>query len=485
MPHPEFQAHVLPPLLHHFRQLYGDGEVRIFRAPARINILGEHIDYVSYLPTASLPFGSHEHEMALLFRANESGQMRGASMDERFAPFSFPVSFPVSEGQPANEQSWLEYLYSRPTPAPHWSNYVKGAVFFATQKHSLPSARGFDFLIHSSIPPQGGSSSSSALVVLTGAAFRQVNYIAYSPSELAQDSAQAEWYVGTRGGALDHTTICLAQRHHAVHLRYADRRTKLVPLPEEGFRWVTFFSHAADKGREIMLAYNERAAVSRLLIPALIEAWQTQEPTLYATWRDAVDDWKAGVRLLDLVQSLLTHLLPETLSLAEASQRYPQAFEQCQRAFPALVQERTEQPLKLRNRALHHVGEMARVEQAIQLLRSPESSEGKMQRLGQLISASHESLRDLYDVSTPLVNQLLDVIVADPQVCGARMIGGGFGGNVLALTTADNVAALIARVQENFYAPQQRAGLAEGAVMVSTPGEGISELELSETKSRD
>jgi N-acetylgalactosamine kinase len=480
MPHPEFQAHVLPPLLHHFRQLYGDGEVRLFRAPARINILGEHIDYVSYLPTASLPFGSHEHAMVLLFRANESGQVRGASMDERFTPFSFPAS----EGQTAG-QSWLEYLYSRPTPAPHWSNYVKGAVCFAAQKHSLPTARGFDFLIHSSIPPQGGSSSSSALVVLAGTAFRQVNYIAYSPAQLAQDSAQAEWYVGTRGGALDHTTICMAQRHHAVHLRYADHRVALVPLPDKRFRWVTFFTHAADKGREIMLAYNERAAVSRLLIPAIIESWQTQEPNLYATWCDAVDFWKAGVRPLDLVQSLLGHLLPTALSLTEVSKLYPAAFEQCQRAFPALVQERADRPLKLRDRALHHVTEIARVEQAVKLLRGADKPEARMRQLGQMLNASHASLRDLYEVSTPQVNQLWDVLTADSQVRGARLIGGGFGGNVLALTAADNVAALLARVQQEYYAPQQRDCLVEGAVMVSTPGEGLSELRLSEVNPKN
>ena len=44
-----------------FLEHYGDGPVRLLRAPARINILGEHVDYVSYLPTCSLPFGSREH----------------------------------------------------------------------------------------------------------------------------------------------------------------------------------------------------------------------------------------------------------------------------------------------------------------------------------------------------------------------------------------------------------------------------------------
>ena len=285
--------------LERFRALFGAGHIQIWRAPARINILGEHIDYVSYLPTSSLPFGSHEHEMVMVLRANGKGIVRGASLDQRFQAFEFPLPSRNDFGT----QGWLEYLYAQPTPPPDWSNYVKGAVYFAVQKFGATT--GFDFVIASSIPPQGGSSSSSALVVLAGAAIRTVNDIAYLPSELAQDSAQAEWFIGTRGGALDHTAICLAKRHHAVHLRYADNHATLVPLPSEGYCWVTFFTHAADKGREIMLEYNERAAVARLLIPAIIEAWKSDEPNLYATWSDVLDLWKAGVRDLTGAQMIL------------------------------------------------------------------------------------------------------------------------------------------------------------------------------------
>ncbi|HEX4947191.1 MAG TPA: hypothetical protein VFZ34_11030, partial [Blastocatellia bacterium] len=369
-------------------------------------------------------------------------------------------------------QHWDEYLYNQPTPAPHWSNYVKGAVFFAAWQQGIST--GFDFVIASSIPPQGGSSSSSALVVLAGAAIREVNRIAYAKAELAQYSAQAEWFIGTRGGSLDHTTICLAERHHAIHLRYADQHTERVPLPADGYCWVTFFTHAADKGRGIMLEYNERAAVARLLIPAIIDEWKTKEPMLWSTWSNAVDFWKVGVRGLEGAQALLEYHLPETLTLVETSTRYPEAFQQCQRAFPALVQERLGKPLKVRDRALHHIGEIYRVEKAVQLLRSSEPAEEKMRQLGRWINASHESLRDLYDVSTPLVEQLRDLLQADSQVFGSRLIGGGFGGNLLALTTTDQAAALVARIQERYYATQQRNAGTEGAVMISTPGQGIS-----------
>jgi galactokinase len=435
-------------LLRRFHQLYGEGGVSVLRAPARINILGEHVDYVSYLPTASLPFGSHEHGMLMAFRANGAGEVRGASTDDQFAPFGFAlteIEMAVGVGR-----SWEEVVFNRPIPAPHWSNYVKGAVSFARWKHGASVWRGFDFLIDSTIPPAGGASSSSALVVLAGAGARLANQIEFAPAELAQDSSQAEWFLGTRGGALDHTAICLAKQNHAVHLSYADNKASLVPLPMGEFRWIIFFSHPADKGREVMLEYNERAAVSRLLIPAALETAGTIEG------------------------------LPEAMTLAEVEQRYPATFADCRRAFPALVAERFSYPLKLRDRAMHHAGEVRRVAEAVRCLHGVQGgsqADAVMRRLGTLLNESHESLDTLYEVCTPQVRRLVGVIRAEAQVYGARLMGGGFGGNVLTLMTAGNVKSLMDHVQREFYGPQGRDGAGEGAVMVSTPGDGLSIIE--------
>ncbi|HMX29647.1 MAG TPA: hypothetical protein PKC13_28945, partial [Blastocatellia bacterium] len=305
---------------------------------------------------------------------------------------------------------------------------------------------GFDFLIESTIPANSGASSSSALTVLAGAAIRQANQIEFSAEELARESAQAEWFLGTRGGALDHTTICLARQAHAVHIHHNEQCAEQIPLPAEGYCWITFFTHAADKGREVMLDYNERSAVSRLLIPAFRELQQE---------------------------------VPDAVTLEEVSRLYPQTFAECERAFPALVAERRTTPLKLRDRMRHHVNEAARVEKAVRLLaEASAAADLKMRALGELIGQTHQSLRELYEVSTPEVEQLIALLQQDPQVYGARLMGGGFGGNVLALTPAENAAPLIERVQTNFYRPRNRNGLTEGAVMVSTPGDGLSAVQL-------
>lgn len=466
-------------LVRRFCQLYGEGGVSVLRAPARINILGEHVDYVSYLPTASLPFGSHEHAMTMVFRSNEDGKVRGASTNERFAPFEHLLS---RRPEALRTQSWEAFVFNRPQPAPHWSNYVAGAVSFAQWKFGERITRGFDFLIDSTIPANSGASSSSALVVLAGAAIRRVNQIEFGLSELAelaelaQDSSQAEWFLGTRGGSLDHTAICLAQQHHAVHLSFADQRAELVPLPSEAFRWVTFFTHAADKGSEVMLEYNERSAVSRLMIPALIRDLERHDPQRFLDWRYAVTLLGLGtLKTADSLKNLL-NLLPETMTLHEFRSLHPRSFEDCAAAFPALVGERLHQPLKIRARALYHLGEVWRVNEAVALLRSAKGNEeSAMRQLGKLLRQTHAALRDQYEVSTTQVERLVELLNADSEVYGARLMGGGFGGNVLALTTVEHVSKLIDRVQQEFYSPQQRDGLSEGSIMISTPGEGLSE----------
>ena len=470
-----------------FLEAYGDGPALLLRAPARINILGEHVDYVSYLPTYSLPFGSREHDMLMLYRPSGTGRVRGASRHGEFPPFDFSLE----EGPPPGdggsyEAEWLSYVFKGETPAPHWANYVKGACFYARTKFGARAARGFDFVVDSNIPPKGGASSSSALAVLAGAAIREVNGVPYEPGELAMDSSKAEWFVGTRGGSMDHLTICLARRSHAVRISYREGTTRAVRLPPGRLRWVTFFSHPADKGREIMLEYNERAAVSRLLIPAIIEGWGQTDPPRRAAWVSAVEALLSGAEgAADDAESLLGQL-PETITLEQVERDYKHAYSECVDAFPALVAGRHGRPLRVRAYALHHLGEVRRVSAAERLLDAapdagaPTTRDGgqAVSRLGELLDESHASLRDLYGVSTPEVERLVGVIRSDPGVLGARLMGGGFGGNVLALTTEENLSALTRRVQAEFYAPAGRDGAREGSVMISTPGDGLMRLGL-------
>src|SRR4029079_18969460 len=106
-----------------FFEHYGDGPISILRAPARMGVLGEHIDYVSYLPTASLTFASRERDAWMLYRKSDEPAIRCASSSAKFEPSSFSIlNVPKFTGEV--EAEWLDFLFAHGTPAPHWQNSI-------------------------------------------------------------------------------------------------------------------------------------------------------------------------------------------------------------------------------------------------------------------------------------------------------------------------------------------------------------------------
>ena len=472
-----------------FADRYGPGPLALARAPARINILGEHVDYVTYLPTEVLPFASREHDMLILFRPSDEPRVRGCSTLAGAAPAEFPLSdcpSRVGNAQTDLDDEWLNFLQVTGTPERHWLNYVKASVFHCAMKHG-PLRRGFDFLLDSTLPAAGGASSSSAVVILSGVAARIVNDIPFDEAALAHDGSRAEWYVGTRGGNMDHCTMCLSRRQYALHVNFRPFSTELIPLHRFRYRWVAFFAHAADKGGKVLHQFNERSAASRVLIPALLERLFEDDGTMRTRWERVTrtlsenrDDRAAALEAQEILS-----LLPETIQLETIRNEFPRAYAELERSYPRLAQQAGAQPVKIRRRALHHAGEVVRVRQAVEILRelfdsrlpeAPEKTEPGLRAVGDLLTESHESLRENYEVTTPDIDRLVDIILGHRHVYGARLMGGGFGGNVLVLVSKQHVAELVDRVQENYYAPLGRDGLAEGSIMVSTPGEGLGML---------
>src|SRR4029453_2576270 len=85
--------------------------------------------------------------------------------------------------------------------------------------------------------------------------------------------------------------------------------------PGSQFRWVTFFSLPAEKSQAVMVEYNERAAVSRVIIPALISEWKVSEPARFRTWQQTIEALEKGSSTaIDIAESLL-ETLPEMLTL--------------------------------------------------------------------------------------------------------------------------------------------------------------------------
>jgi len=474
-------------LMKEFRERFGGGEIGFATAPARINIIGEHIDYVEYFKTAVLPFASDRHIMILAFRPRDDDLVRA----ETLAPGYPPGSFSIGEFRPPDDpdpgRRWMSYLAELGVPPPSWINYIKASAFYLQNLHPEENLRGIDLLVDSTIPPAGGASSSSALVVASGIGMRVANGMEIEMEELAESSSRAEWLVGTRGGKMDHATMCFAEENHALLISFHPFSAVPIPMPVERYRWVTFYAHPADKGNAVMSEYNERSILSKFIIPALLRDVLSRNKPLERRWRSVLKAIASRDRArLDrewgTIEAVLS-LLPQSITLRRFLSAFGEMEGELRELYPALFQVKgMDSPLKVRDRAEHHLGEIRRVIAAAEILKEAHEagSEGDirleldmMSQIGRLLDETHRSLRDLYEVSTEGIEELIRLVRSCDGVLGARVMGGGFGGNVLALIVEENVRRTIEKVRSRSYGEP---------IMTSSPGNGSVYVPPSESK---
>lgn len=231
------------------------------------------------------------------------------------------------------------------------------------------------------------------------------------PLEVARLCQRAEWQAaGVRVGIMDQAASCLGRAGHAILLDCRTLAYTYVPVNLPDMRLVIFDTGAAHSvaasGYKARRAQCEDA-VARL---AVMIARREPERTVTALRDVTVDD-------LD---------------------RYERRL-----------------PRMLRMRARHVVEENMRTLAAVEALRASD-----MERLGALLDQSHASLRDLYQVSSLELDTAVEIARTVPGVLGARMIGAGFGGSVLALVRAEAAEALETALTDEYPRRVGRQGTA-------------------------
>lgn len=419
----ELQARRYQEAIETFRATYGPGPVAIYRCPGRVNLIGEHTDYnQGFCLPAPL-----DRDLLLLARprADHRVVLHNAEPDA-FPPRRFTLSAEIPSAPPGD-----------------WSNYARGAG----QKlwREFGPLRGFDGLVVGHAPlgvPRGaGVSSSTALTVVTAIALADVNDIHPPPDQFALLCSEAEWYVGTRGGVLDQFATLLGRQGHALFLDCQPRVTpegerrfhvSWVPLLP-GYVWVLVDSQV--RHRHVGGPFNVRVAEGRLGAACLARVYAGIK-----TLRDAQD----------LPWSDLEPLLPETTTVeALVGQGIAVAD------WLGDLTVAADAPLKIRSRCRHVYSENERVLASVEAWRSEDAH-----RVGELLNQAHVSLRDDYEVSCPEIEILRDLILACDGVLGARMVGGGWGGCVVALVNQGAEDELIERVLPTYEQKTQRRATA-------------------------
>lgn len=295
-----------------------------------------------------------------------------------------------SEGQQETETLPLDIAPG--ATRKRWSDYVAG-VIWALQQAGC-KLRGADLLIASDVPMGSGLGSSAALEVSVAYALLAVAEASLSPLQVARACQRAEnEFVGARCGIMDQFAATHGEPGRALMLDCADYSWKSAALPATHCFVVanTMVRPAIAHGE-----YNVRRAESEELIDFMLRCMPGRN------------------RLADL-------------SVAETNE---------------LVREL---PATLARRLRHIVAENRRVHEAYAALGT-----GNVTLLGQLLTASHGSLRNDYEVSCRELDLLVEIARGVPGVVGARMIGGGFGGCTLTLVEAEHVETLREQLRLNY-----------------------------------
>ncbi len=343
---------------------------RVFRAPGRVNLIGEHTDYNDgFVMPAAVAFSTY---VAICPRADRMLSIRSQE---------FPGILDFN----------LDALPERRTG--QWCDYVLG-VASVLQQRGLKLG-GANILVHGEVPIGAGLSSSAALEVSSALALMSLNGSMIPLPEVAQFCRKAEnEFVGARVGIMDQFVSCMGKAGHAFLLDCRSLEYKFVPIPA-GIELVvcnTKVKHDLATG-----AYNQRR-----------------------------EECEAGVREF-------AKWNPTVHALRDVS-------------VPMLEQHAKDLPATIAKRCTHVVMENQRTLEAATALTS-----GDLAKVGRLMRESHDSLRDLYEVSCRELDVMVDSAEGLPGFIGGRMTGGGFGGCTVNLVREENAQSFASQIAERYH----------------------------------
>ena len=353
-----------------FKELFGDeGEIGVYFAPGRVNLIGEHTDYN----------GGHVFPCALTIGTYGVARKR-KDKKLRFYSMNFEQKGVI--------ESSLEDLV--PSKEADWTNYPKG-VMWAFGEKGMPVEYGMDLVLFGNIPNASGLSSSASVEVLTGFILRDMFGFDVSNQDLALIGQYSEnKFNGVNCGIMDQFAIAMGKAGHAIFLDTATLEYEYEPIQLENAKIIISCSN---KKRGLGDSkYNER--------------------------RKECETALAEIQTVKDIQSL---------------------GELTEEEFEA-VKDNIESDIRMK-RAKHAVYENQRTRKAVQALQNQDIA-----LFGELMNASHVSLRDDYEVTGMELDTLVEEAWKVDGVIGSRMTGAGFGGCTVSIVKDEAVDTFIAQV---------------------------------------
>ena len=437
-----------------FKSKYGTDPQFIARAPGRVNIIGEHIDYSGY---AVLPMAI-EQDVAIACCARATSTFQIANVDsDQFKDFKCSVD----EVADCDGHKWY--------------NYVLCGVQGVEDYCSLEKSVGMDMLVSGNIPPGAGLSSSSALVCCSALATAFANKIALpSKASFAELSAKCERYIGTEGGGMDQAISFLGEQGKAMMIEFDPVRPTEVQIPK-GHVFVIANTLVSAKKAAADSKYNVRVAECRLASLVLAHSKG------FMNWGNV----RKLVQLQDGLELPLTRMM-EPVSGFLRSDPYTQADLCAILDIPKYWlqeqflnrQTRSIKEFQLYERAEHVYKEASRVYEFKEISETGNDA-NTAEKLGKLMDDSHKSCKELYECSCPELDEIVTLAKSAGSL-GSRLTGAGWGGSVVSLVSEEKQDELMSKLREEYFKKDpSRMDNLEASLFVTKPGSGAALCDLS------
>jgi len=462
-------------------RLFGDGPLRMFRCPGRINLRGMHVDtHGGYLNLMT-----HQREIVLAVREAEDGDVVVANTEPAFDETRFALEALDAAGI---DGDWPAFIMQPLVRAEvelrrgHWSHYVRGA--FLSVLHRFPCARlrGLRGVVGSDIPRGASLSSSAALCICLVKAILALNGPKLSDTELAEAARDAEWYTGSRCGLSDQAAMVLGGVGEMVNLALDPARpdfagARRLPFPDalailvinsyterslSGAAGVDYTRNRFAYGMALEILRQEMA---RQGLPEKV----VEKARRLSTLSPVEFEEFAGTRcILDLLRRI-----PEEMTVADLRVRYdlPGLDALYDRYFASAPEEMRPKSVALRGPLLFGIAESERARVFADVLEA-----GDYARAGRLMTAGHdgdrrvwhnrrppdvsdaaleqciaqgtllERMPGVYGASSPVLDALVDM-ATDAGALGASLTGAGMAGTVLALCRRENAGRIAQAVR--------------------------------------
>jgi len=288
------------------------------------------------------------------------------------------------------------------------------------------------------------------MVVASALAFLAVNGIEVDYKNLADVMARAERYVGSEGGGMDQAASLLAEPQKALRIDFFPLRVQTVSVPVEISFVICNSLVRAPKSESAQYAFNLRVVEGRFAAALLAQAIDQR----FGRMVDVEHLSDLSATKLGVDTSTLTKLAAECMgdrpvSLKELGSRLRRSAEDLERMYctskRGTVLKEPPGGFRVWQRYRHVVSEAERVDRMVSALK-----QGNIHEAGKLMSQSHASCRDDYEISCPELDALVAIGIKNGAL-GARLTGAGFGGCTVHAVPSDRVDEFIRGVSSEYY----------------------------------